>query len=185
MARGGNNPVIIPANVKVRVENGSIKIEGPSGKLEMNLPSKLIIEIKDGKVSVAKETEEVQVKANQGTIRARIAAMIKGVTEQFVKVLIIDGVGFKAAIDGNKISLSLGFSHPVERILPVGVTGVVEKNTIVKFKCADKEVLGDFAAKIRKIRLADPYKAKGIKYADEHIRRKVGKTAGGATGGGK
>ncbi|OGF52182.1 MAG: 50S ribosomal protein L6 [Candidatus Firestonebacteria bacterium GWA2_43_8] len=185
MARGGNNPVLVPANVKVAIANNVVKVEGPNGKLEMKLPSKLKVEFKDGKVTVIKETEEAQVKSNHGTVRARIAVMIKGVTEQFVKVLMIEGVGFKAAIAGNKLSMTLGFSHPVERVLPAGVTGAVEKNTIITLKSADKEMLGDFAAQIRKIRVPDPYKAKGIKYAGEHIKRKAGKTAGGATGGGK
>ncbi|MEI6845421.1 MAG: 50S ribosomal protein L6 [Candidatus Firestonebacteria bacterium] len=185
MARGGNNPVLVPANVKVAVIDGTVKVEGPNGKLELKLPSKLKVEIKEGKVFVTKETEEAQVKSNHGTVRARIAVMIKGVTEQYVKVLMIEGVGFKAAVAGNKLSMTLGFSHPVERTLPVGISAAVEKNTVITLKCANKELLGDFAAQIRKIRIPDPYKAKGIKYAGEHIKRKAGKTAGGATGGGK
>ena len=185
MARGGNNPVIVPANVKVLLDNGTVRVEGPSGKLSLKVPVKIKVEIKDSKVSVIKETDETQTKANQGTVRARIACMVKGVTEQFVKVLTIEGVGFKAALAGTKITLSLGFSHPVERVLPAGVSAAIEKNTIITLKCADKELLGNFAATLRKIKIPDPYKAKGIKYADEHIRRKAGKTAGGATGGGK
>ncbi len=185
MARGGNNPVIVPGNVKVLLSNGVIKVEGPSGKLQMNIPAGIKVEINSGSVSVIKENEEAQTKANQGTVRARVNSMVKGVTEQFIKTLVIEGVGFKATLAGTKLTLLLGFSHPVDVIVPVGISAVIEKNTIITLKSADKEILGNFAAQVRKIKIPDPYKAKGIKYAGEYIRRKAGKTAGGATGGGK
>ncbi len=185
MARGGNNPVIVPGNVKVLVSAGVVKVEGPGGKLQMDIPSGVKVETVDGKVNVIKENEETQTKANQGTVRARINCMVKGVTEQFIKTLVIEGVGFKAALAGTKLTLLLGFSHPVDVTVPAGITAAIEKNTIITLKSANKEVLGNFAAQIRKIKIPDPYKAKGIKYADEYIRRKAGKTAGGATAGGK
>lgn len=186
MARGGNKPVDIPSNVKVNLKDGKINVEGPAGKLNADIDARIKVEIKDNKVILTRDSNEEIIKAVHGTMRALILNMITGVTTPFIKVLQIEGVGYKALVQGNKLSLQLGFTHPVEINLPDGISASVEKQTMITLKSVNKEVLGNFAANIRKIRKADPYKAKGVKYLNEHIRRKVGKTATGtATVGGK
>lgn len=186
MARGGNNPVNIPDNVKVSLQEGLLKVEGPNGKLKLNISPLVKVEIKDNKIILTINSNEENIKALHGTFRAKIANMVLGVTTQFTKVLQIEGVGYKAAAIGNKLTLNLGFTHPIETILPQGITAAVEKQTIITLKGSDKEMLGNLAASLRKLKDPDPYKAKGIRYLNEYIRRKVGKTAtttGAGTGG--
>ena len=185
MSRVGNNPIVVPGNVKININETKVLVEGPKGKLSKEIHPNIKLELKDGHIILTRKSEESMDKALHGNMRALVAGMVEGVTTGFTKTLVIEGVGYKAAIAGNKLSLVLGFTHPVEVVLPEGVTGKVEKNTTVILEGSNKEVLGTVAAKIRKIKRPDPYKAKGIKYLGEHIRRKLGKTATGSTGGGK
>ncbi|MFH1825536.1 MAG: 50S ribosomal protein L6 [Candidatus Firestonebacteria bacterium] len=187
MARGGNSPINIPNNVKVSLKDEVFTVEGPQGKLSMKGHPEIKVEIKDSKVVLSKNSDEEGIKSLHGTLRAKLANMISGVVIPFTKVLQVEGVGYKAAVTGNKLTLQVGFTHLVEVILPAGISASVEKQTIVTLKGADREVLGDIAAKIRLIKKPDPYKGKGIRYLNEHIRKKVGKTATGVTslGGGK
>jgi large subunit ribosomal protein L6 len=184
MSRVGNNPINIPAGVKVDVKDGRVNIEGPKGKLEraINNPS-VKVEVKDGKIVLTRSSEEKLVKAAHGSMRAALNNMVCGVTTEFSKTLQVEGVGYKAAIAGNKLTLNVGFTHPVNVELPQGVTATVEKATLITLRSADREALGNICAKIRKIKDPDPYKAKGIRYLNEYIKRKIGKTATGTTGG--
>jgi large subunit ribosomal protein L6 len=186
MARGGNKPIEIPEKVKVVVNGSSVSVEGPNGKLNRVLHGSILAEIKDKQVLFKRSGNEKLDKALHGTSRALVNNMIMGVLEPFVKTLQVEGVGYKIAVQGNKLTVNVGFTHPVEMTIPAGISAVVEKQTIIILKSADKELLGGFASKIRDIKDPDPYKAKGVKYLDEHIRKKAGKTAAGAGGtGGK
>jgi large subunit ribosomal protein L6 len=189
MARGGNNPINIPNNVKVSLKDDIVNVEGPCGKLSMKGDPRIKIEIKEGKIVLSRSSDEKEVKSLHGTLRAKLANMVSGVVNPFTKVLQVEGVGYKAAVSGNKLTLQVGFTHPVDVVLPPGISASVEKQTIITLKGIDKELLGDIAAKIRAIRKPDPYKGKGIRYFNEHIRKKVGKAAAGVStagaGGGK
>lgn len=187
MARGGSSPINIPNNVKVDLKDGLFTVEGPQGKLNMKGHPGIKVENKDSKIVLVRNSDEEEIKSSHGTLRAKLSNMIQGVVNPFTKVLQIEGVGYKAAVSGNKLTLQVGFTHPVEVILPPNISASVEKQTIVTLKGIDKEVLGDLAAKIRAIRKPDPYHGKGIRYLNEYIRKKIGKTATGTTalGGGK
>ncbi|MEI7904102.1 MAG: 50S ribosomal protein L6 [Candidatus Firestonebacteria bacterium] len=186
MSRVGNNPINIPAGVKVLVKDGNVMVEGPKGKLSMaiNNPG-ITIEIKDGKVVLSRSSEEKLVKAAHGTMRAHVNNLVTGVVGEFSKTLQVEGVGYKAALEGQVLVLYLGFTHSIRKEIPKGLSCTVEKNTTITVKGADREMLGNFCAKLRKLKNPDPYKGKGIKFMGEYIRRKAGKTATGTTGGGK
>ncbi len=176
MSRIGRLPVAIPAGVTVEVAEGNkVTVKGSKGTLVRELPVEMDIKVEDGHVVVSRPNDLKKMKALHGLTRTLIHNMVVGVSEGFEKKLEVNGVGYKAAKQGKKLVLSLGYSHPVEMIDPEGLEAVVEGN-IITVKGIDKEKVGQYAAEIREKRTPEPYKGKGIKYADEVIRRKVGKT---------
>ncbi|HUM83681.1 MAG TPA: 50S ribosomal protein L6 [Lachnospiraceae bacterium] len=176
MSRIGRMPVDIPAGVTVDVADGNVvTVKGPKGSLTRTFPSEMTIETKDNQIVVSRPNDLKRNKAFHGLTRALIHNMVLGVTEGFSKTLEINGVGYKAVKQGKKIVLSLGYSHPVEMMDPEGLESSVEGNKII-IKGTSKEAVGQYAANIREKRPPELYKGKGIKYPDEIIRRKVGKT---------
>jgi ribosomal protein L6, bacterial type len=176
MSRIGRLPVVVPAGVTVDLKDGNtIAVKGPKGTLERTLPIEMKITQEDGQVKVERPSDLKKMKALHGLTRTLIQNMVIGVNDGYEKVLEVNGVGYKVAKQGKKLVLSLGYSHPVEMEDPEGVEAVVEGNKIT-IKGINKEKVGQYAAEIRDKRRPEPYKGKGIKYADEVIRRKVGKT---------
>ena len=176
MSRIGRLPVVIPAGVTVDVkENNYVVVKGSKGTLERELPVEMDIKVEDGQVIVTRPSDLKKMKALHGLTRTLIQNMVIGVSEGYQKVLEVNGVGYKAAKQGKKLVLSLGYSHPVEMEDPEGLETTVDGNKIV-VKGISKEKVGQYTAEIREKRKPEPYKGKGIKYADEVIRRKVGKT---------
>ena len=177
MSRIGNKHIALPDKVKFNVaEDGQVNVEGPKGKLSWTLP-KLIKARVDGQVIVVERASEVrQVKALHGLSRALLSNMVAGVSTGFVKDLEIQGVGFKAAVQGSTLNLSLGFSHPINFPIPEGVKVTVADNTKIKIEGIDKHLIGQVAADIRSYYPPEPYKGKGVRYAGEKILRKEGKT---------
>jgi len=176
MSRIGKKPVSFPNEVKVSLENSLLKMEGPKGKLVQAIPMGIALEIKDNNVLVKRLSESKQDKANHGTIRSLIANMVKGVTEGYGKDLEIQGVGFRAQTQGNLLIMNLGFTHPVNFPIPVDVNIATPKPTLIKVQGVDKCRVGEIAANIRKVFIAEPYKGKGIRYVGEVVRRKQGKS---------
>jgi len=177
MSRIGRMPIAIPAGVTVEVaENNKVTVKGPKGTLERVLPEEMEIKVEGAEVIVSRPNDLKKMKSLHGLTRTLIANMVKGVTDGYEKVLEINGVGYRAQKQGKKLVLSLGYSHPVEMEDPEGLETVVEGTDKITVKGIDKEKVGQFAAEIRDKRRPEPYKGKGIKYADEVIRRKVGKT---------
>lgn len=162
------------------MEGGSVRVEGPKGKLKTEIPPGIQVKIEGNQLRVNRETEERQVKALHGLTRKLIANMVEGVSRGFSRVLEINGVGYRAEAKGTELHLALGYSHPVVFPLPPGVTAAVERQIIITLHSADKEILGKTAAVIRGLRPPEPYKGKGIKYREEVIRRKAGKAVGAA-----
>ncbi len=177
MSRIGRMPIAIPAGVTVEVaENNKVTVKGPKGTLERVLPSEMTITVEGAAVHVSRSNDLKKMKALHGLTRSLIHNMVVGVTEGYEKKLEINGVGYRAAKSGKVLTLSLGYSHPVEMTDPEGIETVLDGQNIIIVKGIDKEKVGQFAADIRDKRRPEPYKGKGIKYADEVIRRKVGKT---------
>lgn len=177
MSRIGKLPVAIPAGVEVKLEDGNvITVKGPKGTLTRKLVDDLTIEVSATEVTVTRPSDLKRYKQLHGLTRTLIANMVEGVTNGYKKELEINGVGYRAAKSGNKLTLTLGYSHPVEMIDPEGITTTLEGNNKIIVEGIDKEKVGQFAAEIRTKRPPEPYKGKGIKYTTETIRRKVGKT---------
>ena len=177
MSRIGKMPIAIPAGVTVSIaENNKVTVKGPKGTLERVLPSEMEIKEENNEVVVSRPNDLKKMRSLHGLTRTLIHNMIIGVTEGYEKALEINGVGYKAAKQGKKLVLSLGYSHPVEMEDPEGVEAVLDGPNKIIVKGIDKEKVGQYAAEIRDKRRPEPYKGKGIKYADEVIRRKVGKT---------
>ena len=177
MSRIGKKIIDLPAAVKVAVSpEGGVKVEGPKGKLEWTLPKQIKARIENSTVIVERESELRNVRALHGLSRALVANMVTGVSAGFVKDLEIHGVGFKAAVQGKALNLSLGFSHPVLFPIPEGIKVTVADNTKIKIEGVDKKVVGQVAADIRAYYPPEPYKGKGVRYAGEHLVRKEGKT---------
>ena len=177
MSRIGRMPIAIPAGVTVEIaENNKVTVKGPKGTLERVLPEEMSIKVEGTEVVVARPNDLKRMKALHGLTRTLIANMITGVTEGYQKVLEINGVGYRAAKAGKDLTLTLGYSHPVVMTDPEGVESTLEGQNKIIIKGIDKEKVGQYAAEIRDKRRPEPYKGKGIKYADEVIRRKVGKT---------
>jgi large subunit ribosomal protein L6 len=175
MSRIGKKLVVIPKEVKIEVKDGVVFVEGPKGKLNRKLSDRISLEIKDGQLFVKRVSDTKIDKSMHGLFRALIINMIKGVTEGYVKELEIIGVGFKAAVSGDKLNMSLGFSHPVNVSIPVGVKIETPKPTQLTIRSADKELIGKVASEIRAIYPPEPYKGKGIRYLGEQVKKKVGK----------
>ena len=177
MSRIGRMPIAIPAGVTVDIaENNQVTVKGPKGTLERVLPAEMSITKEGEEIKVARPNDLKKMKSLHGLTRTLINNMIIGVTEGYEKKLEVNGVGYRAAKQGKKLTLSLGYSHPVEMEDPEGIETVLEGQNVILVKGIDKEKVGQFAAEIRDKRRPEPYKGKGIKYADEVIRRKVGKT---------
>lgn len=177
MSRIGIMPINIPANVEVSINKDNYAVvKGPKGTLEQQLPKSMIIEIQETEITVSRPSEIKEHKSLHGLTRTLINNMVVGVTEGYQKVLEIVGVGYRAQKQGSKLVLMLGFSHPVEMEDPQGIETVVEGNNKILVKGIDKQQVGNYAAVIRDWRKPEPYKGKGIKYSDEVVRRKAGKT---------
>ena len=175
MSRVGSNAITIPADVTLSHEGGSVIVKGKNGELSAPLHSDVSLFIEDNVATLKPARETRQSKALWGTMRATINNMVVGVSTGFTRNLQINGVGYRAAMQGNKLVLNLGFSHPVEMEIPAGLKVVVENNTTVVISGADKQLLGQFASEVRAKRPPEPFKGKGVKYAEEHIVRKEGK----------
>jgi large subunit ribosomal protein L6 len=176
MSRVGKKPIPLPANTQVTVADGVITVKGAKGKLERPIPPMVDFSIGEGSVEVTIPDENRKTRAMQGLARSLVANMVVGVSEGFERVLEISGIGYRAEVSGQKLTLNLGFSNPINYELPAGVTAAVEKNTVVKLSGIDKEQVGQTAAIIRGFRPPEPYKGKGVKYAEEYVQRKAGKT---------
>ena len=177
MSRIGNKAVVIPAKVKVSVDgSGKVAVEGPKGKLDWTLPKGVKANVADNEVSLVRDAETRSLKALHGLSRALINNMVIGVSEGFTKNLEIEGVGFKASVQGSNLNLSLGFSHPVLFPIPKDIKITVTENTKVAIAGVDKKMVGQVAADIRGYYPPEPYKGKGVRYAGEQVRRKEGKT---------
>jgi large subunit ribosomal protein L6 len=177
MSRIGNKAVEIPDKVKVNVgDGGQVTVEGPKGKLQWTLPREISASVQDNRVSVVREAETRSAKALHGLSRSLVHNMVLGVSEGFTKQLEIEGVGFRAAVQGSNLNLSLGFSHPVAFPIPKEIKITVADNTKITIQGVDKKLVGQVAADIRRFYPPEPYKGKGVRYAGEQIRRKVGKT---------
>ncbi|MGA2775089.1 MAG: 50S ribosomal protein L6 [Candidatus Omnitrophota bacterium] len=175
MSRIGKKPVAIPAGVKVEVKDGIIFVEGLKGKLNRHLSDRITVEIKDAQVFVRRVADTKMDRALHGLYRALINNMIKGVNEGYVKELEIIGVGFKATVQGNNLTLTLGFSHPVNLAIPEGIKIETPKPTQLVIRSIDKEQIGKIATEIRAIYPPEPYKGKGIRFVGEYVKKKVGK----------
>ena len=177
MSRIGRLPIAIPAGVDVKLEEGNvITVKGAKGTLTRKLVDDLTITVENNEIVVTRPSDLKRYKSLHGLTRTPIYNMVVGVTEGYTKELEINGVGYRAAKSGNKLNLTLGYSHPVEMVDPEGITTTVEGSNKIIVSGIDKEKVGQFAAEIRSKRPPEPYKGKGIKYTTEHIRRKVGKT---------
>lgn len=177
MSRIGRLPIAIPAGVEVKLEDGNIiTVKGAKGTLTRRLVDDLTITVENNEILVTRPSDLKRYKSLHGLTRTLIYNMVIGVTNGYTKELEINGVGYRAAKNGNKLNLTLGYSHPVEMVDPEGITSTVEGTNKIIVSGIDKEKVGQFAAEIRAKRPPEPYKGKGIKYTTEHIRRKVGKT---------
>ncbi len=175
MSRIGNRILSIPENVTVTVDGNKVTVKGPKGELSTEVNKNITVKAEDGKVEVTRKNDNF--KNFHGTANANIENMIVGVTKGFEKKLEMVGVGYRFKVSGNKIDVSAGFSHPILVDVPEGITIECPSNTELFIRGIDKQLVGEFAANIRKIRKPEPYKGKGIRYADEHVNRKVGKKA--------
>lgn len=175
MSRIGKKVIVIPKDVKVEIKDGQIEVEGPKGKLSRTLHQRISVEVKDNLVSVKRVSDIKTDKSLHGLYRVLIVNMITGVTDGYVKELEIIGVGFRAQVQGNNLNMQLGFSHPVNFAIPAGVKIETPKQTQIIVRGIDKEAVGEIASEIRAIYPPEPYKGKGIRYAGEYVKKKIGK----------
>lgn len=175
MSRIGNRTIAVPKGVTLTVKDGVVEGKSANGQLTVQVPEGLAVSIKDGQVQVAVSGTAPRLNALQGTTRSLIANMAQGLEKPYVKELEIQGVGFRAQQQGQKLVLALGFSHPIEHVVPAGVTAKVADGTSITLTGADKHLVGETAARIRGYFPAEPYKGKGVRYKGEHVRRKAGK----------
>ena len=176
MSRIGKQPITIPEKVKVDVKGQKVLVEGPKGKLDFDLPRRTAAKIDGKNILVTRQGDDAEAKALHGLSRSIVNNMVKGVSEGFVKKLEIQGVGFKAAVQGKVVNLSLGYSHPLNYPIPEQIKVTVEENTKLTIEGPSKQVVGQVAAEIRAYYPPEPYKGKGVRYSDEHVIRKEGKT---------
>lgn len=177
MSRIGNAPILIPTGVSFTKEEAKVFVTGPKGTLSLNTHPNISVEIKEGKVKVSRKNDLKEVRALHGLTRNLLANMVKGVTDMWSKNLELVGVGFRAQVMGNKLVLNVGYSHQVELTAPEGITFEVTDNTKIKVSGIDKQLVGQTSANLKKVRVPDVYKGKGIRYEGEYIRKKVGKSA--------
>jgi len=182
VSRIGKLPVTIPTGVKVAIDSNALRLEGPKGKLQTEIPAGVDVKVEGNVLRVERQAEDRKARALHGLTRKLIANMTQGVSQGFTRVLDINGVGYRAEVKGHEIHMTLGYSHPVVFPLPVGITAAVERQVIITLSGADRQVLGETAAKMRSLRPPEPYKGKGIKYREEVIKRKAGKAVGSAGG---
>ncbi len=178
MSRIGRLPVTLPSGVEVNIQGSFVRVKGPKGELQRTFSPRIKIALEDGQIVVTRHTDAPDDKALHGTTRAVLANMVQGVSTGFEKKLQIEGVGYRAELEGKTLVLYVGYSHPVRIEPPAGITFAVEKNEIA-VRGIDKELVGQVAADIRSVRPPEPYHGKGIRYADEKIRRKAGKSGKG------
>ena len=178
MSRIGRMPITVPAGVTIQVDGNHVSVKGPKGELNRTIPQEMILDIADNTILVKRPSEEKRHKSLHGLTRTLVANMVTGVTQGFSKNLEIVGVGYRAAKTGDKLNLTLGFSHPVEVEPPTGITIEVPAPNKIIISGIDKEAVGALAAKIRSYREPEPYKGKGVRYEGEKVRRKVGKAGG-------
>jgi len=178
MSRIGKQPIAIPSGVKVEFHNGVLKASGPKGSLEYRVRPEIEVQISEGTILVKRPNDERRNRAYHGLTRSLINNIVVGVTKGFERSLEINGVGFRSEVQGNTLVLNVGYSHPIRFDLPQGISARVEKQNRIVVEGCDKQAVGETAAKIRAFRPPEPYKGKGIKYAEETIRRKVGKSGG-------
>ncbi|AIE75043.1 MULTISPECIES: 50S ribosomal protein L6 [unclassified Synechocystis] len=176
MSRIGKRPISLPAKVSVDIQGSHLSVKGPKGSLERQLPEKVIVAQEGETITVTRQDESRTARERHGLVRTLVANMVDGVAQGFERRLEIQGVGYRAQAQGNKLTLNVGYSKPVEMTMPQGIEVKVENNTQVIVSGIDKELLGDTAAKIRAVRPPEPYKGKGIRYQGEYVRRKAGKT---------
>ena len=176
MSRIGRLPVPIPEKVKVAVQDRTVHVEGPKGRLTLPVPPDITVEVAGGKIVCRRPSDEKRHRALHGLTRALVANMVTGVTAGFSRKLELVGVGYRAAVQGRTLTLSVGYSRPVVYTVPPGIAVEVENQTLITVSGADKQQVGAVAAKVRSFRKPEPYKGKGIKYLEERIRRKAGKT---------
>ena len=181
MSKIGKKPVPVPKGVTATVEGANFKVKGPKGELTLPLGDKVAAKVENDLVSITSHGDSKPHKAAWGFTRAMVANLIRGVEKGYEKRLEINGVGYRAEVKGRNIQLALGYSHPIVFALPEGVEAKIDKQTVITLEGADRQVLGETAAAIRKLRPPEPYKGKGIKYAEETIRRKAGKAVGAAS----
>src|SRR4051812_5258411 len=185
MSRIGRKPLPMPKGVTIAQKPGTVSVKGPKGEVSKPLPAGVSIKTEADKILVLRADDSRDNRAKHGLVRAHLANMVKGVTEGWTRELEINGVGYRAEVAGDTLTMSLGYSHPVVFKLPKGIAAKVEKNRL-SLSSADRDLLGQIAAKVRELRPPEPYKGKGVKYVEEVIKRKVGKagaTSGGAGGG--
>ncbi len=176
MSRVGKKIIQIPSKTSVTYKDRELVVKGEKGSLKRTIHSDVELAIADNTISVTIAQEDRKSRSIQGLTRSLVANMVDGVSKGFEKILEINGIGYRAEMKGNSILLNLGYSHPIDFPMPEGITATVDKNNTIKIMGIDKEQVGQTAASIRKLRVPEPYKGKGIKYADEHIQRKAGKT---------
>jgi large subunit ribosomal protein L6 len=184
MSRIGNAIIIVPKEATVTVEDTLVVVKGPKGELRMIVPPRVRVKVADGKIKVERASEDKPTRALHGYVRANLNNFITGVTKGWTKTLELSGVGYRAAVTGENLTLNLGFSHPITVVPPAGIQFAAQEGKIV-VSGRDKQLVGEVTAKIRELKKPEPYKGKGIKYEGEHIRKKAGKAAkaiGGAPG---
>ncbi len=176
MSRIGKQPVALPAGITAQVADGAVTLKGPKGELSLKLPDTVAVALAGNALDVARAGDDKQSRADHGTTRALLQNMVVGVKDGYSRELEIQGVGFKASIAGNKLTLNVGYSHPVEYVVPEGIKVDVADGTTLKVSGIDKQLVGQVSARIRSFRPPEPYKGKGVRYKDERVRRKAGKT---------
>lgn len=181
MSRIGKQPIAVPGGVTVTLDPSGVKVKGPKGTLAAAVSPLVALNVDGSTLTVTRRDDSREARSVHGLTRKLVANMVTGVSEGFRRVLEINGVGYRAEAKGNAIQLALGYSHPIVFPLPQGVQAKVDKQTVVTLEGADRQVLGETAAAIRKLRPPEPYKGKGIKYAEEKIRRKAGKAVGASS----
>lgn len=176
MSRIGNKVIVLPEGITLNNENNLVTVTGPHGTLERKFSPLVTFNVEEGEIQVSRINNTIQARAQHGTARSILENMILGVKDKFSKRLEIVGVGYRAALEGNKLILNVGYSNPVELDIPEGINITLPRNTVIIVEGIDRHLVGEFSANIRKIRKPEPYKGKGIRYSDEVVRRKEGKT---------
>ena len=176
MSRIGKQPVVLPAGISAKVADGVVTLKGPKGELALKTPATVEVSLDGSTLNIARTGDDKQNRADHGTIRALLQNRVVGLKSGYSRELEIQGVGFKASIAGNKLTMNVGYSHPVEYVVPEGVSVAVVDGTQLKVSGIDKQLVGQVSARIRSFRPPEPYKGKGVRYKDERVRRKAGKT---------